>query len=220
MDFLTYRQAHLRLSEDFKALDESGAIINRETFLHRLSSGNYLPVRLQSGDSLASYQLYKLSSPANNEIGEIIQQWGSHLLANYKMEGKELPPYQFVDMDGNVYTKEATKGKLLVLKCWFIGCIPCVKEMPALNNLKKSYPSRNDIIFVGLAFDSRTGLDSFLKKTRFDYAVVPEQKQYILNDLGITQFPTHLIVNKAGVIAKVLDDDKELATALAKETSK
>lgn len=74
---------------------------------------------------------------------------------NYQMEGKELPDFNFTDLDGTVYDKETTAGKIVVLKCWFIGCVPCVEEMPALNKLVNQYRNQKDIVFVSLAFDKK-----------------------------------------------------------------
>jgi thiol-disulfide isomerase/thioredoxin len=218
--FLVYRQNHLRLAEDFKALDESSAAISKEAFFQRLTSGQYLPLRLRSKDSVTSYQLYKMGAGTDTGITQTLTQWGEHLLGYYQREGKELPPFSFADMNGNVYDNQNTKGKILVLKCWFIGCLPCVKEMPALNEMKKRYAGRHDILFVSVAPDAKEDLKNFLKRTTFDYEVVPNQKKFLAEDLVIDTYPTHILINKKGFITKVVNDQEELAVALNTEAAK
>lgn len=219
MNFLVYRQKYLRLAEDFTALDSAENVLDRGTFLKQLSTGRYFPLRLGIKNASACYQLYAIPDTAE-AIRTIVAQWGERLYSLYQLEGKQLPGFSFVDVNGNVYDKINTRGKIVALKCWFIGCVPCVKEMPALNALVKEYGNRKDILFVSLAFDKKAALDSFLTKTRFDYATIPDKKAYMMDTLGITSWPTHIVVNKQGLISRILEDEKELAAVLKKEASK
>jgi len=218
--FLTYQERNVHLSEDLIALNTDSEIITKESFLSLLSSGDYLPLRLNSKDSLSTYQLYKLDASANADIRLTLKNWGSRELALFKLEGTTFPDFNFVDLEGNVFTKETTKGKILVLKCWYIGCRACVKEMPALNDMVKLYKNRKDILFVSLAFDTKDELTAFLRKSPFIYSVVPDQEDFMKNDLNLHMYPTHFIVNKKGLITKVVNEGKALAAALKKEALK
>jgi thiol-disulfide isomerase/thioredoxin len=219
MSFLIYRQQHLRLAEDFTAIDQSSSVIDHEMFFKQLASGNFLPLRLTSKDSSAYYQLYPFDAARYEDLQITLRQWGEHLYALHQMEGKELPAFAFTDLAGKTYTKENTKGKIVVVKGWFIGCVPCVKEMPALNKLVKEYSNREDVVFVSLAFDNERQLRSFLKQFPFAYAVVPNQQTYLLETLNVNEFPTHILLNKQGRIVKVVNDHQELAVALQKEVA-
>lgn len=218
--FLTYQERNVVLSEDFTALDMDFKIITKESFLTFLSSGDYLPLKLNSKDSISYYQLYKLDASANADIRLTLKSQGSRELALYKLEGTSFPDFKFVDLEGNEFTKENTKGKTLVLKCWYIACHACVKEMPALNDMVNLYKNRKDILFVSLAFDSKDELTSFLKKRPFIYSVVPDQEDFMKDILNLHMYPTHFIVNKQGLIVKVVNDGKALAVALKKEALK
>ena len=217
--FSAYWYKYVRLGEDYTALDSAENILDKGLFLKALMTGRYLPLRLTTKDSSAYYQLYPFEN-ANGDIKFSIQRWSEQLYSNYQKEGKTLPGLPWVDVKGNVYNVENTKGKILVLKCWFVHCLPCVKEMPALNELVRDYSNRKDILFVSLAFDKKSALDSFLAKTKFDYATVAEKKAYMIDTLGIMAWPRHILVNKQGIISKVLNDKKELAIALKKEAAK
>jgi thiol-disulfide isomerase/thioredoxin len=220
MHFLTYRQQHLRLAEDFTAIDQSSAVVDRKTFFRQLATGNFLPLRLASNDSTAYYQLYPLGTAGHEDIREILQQWGEHLYSLYQMEGRELPRFDFTGLDGRTFTRENTKGQIVAVKCWFIGCVPCVKEMPALNELVKQYANRQDVVFVSLAFDNRKQLQPFLAQFPFSYAVVPDRQAYMTDTLKVNEFPTHILLNRQGRIVRVVNDHQELAVALRKEILK
>ncbi len=218
--FWTYLTRYVRPSEDFTALNIGSEVMTKDNFLKLLSTGDYLPLRLNSRDSSIYYKLYKLSDDAEDDIKETIKNWANVHYAHFKMEGHKLPDFDFIDLNGNEFNRETTSGKILILKCWFIGCVPCVQEMPALNKLVDKYKDRKDILFVSLAFDSKKDLQAFLKKTNFGYAVVPDQKNFVVDTLQIQMFPTHLIINKKGLITKVVNNYEEMAYALNKEALK
>src|SRR6476620_8522768 len=110
------------------------------------------------------------------------------------MEGKQMPAFDFKDLDGKQYTTANTKGKVVVLKCWFINCFACVQEFPQLNRLVSSFQNKKDPLFVSLASDSKPALTSFLIKRPFSYAVVPNAGKYMNDALKISAYPTHLLI--------------------------
>jgi peroxiredoxin len=215
--FLDYRERYVNLYKDFKALNTASEVITKENFLKYIATGDYLPLCLKSADSAAIYQLYKMSTSDYQDIKEVIRDWGMKEYANYLLEGKELPEYNFVDLEGKTYTKLTTKGKIMVLKCWFVDCLPCIKEMPALNALKQQYKDRDDIVFVSITWDSKEDLKAFLKKTTFDYAVVPEQEKYLEDSLQLNTYPTHFVINRQGLIAKKVTDYRDMVDVLQRE---
>ncbi len=185
-----------------------------------LSSGNYVALRLKTIDSSLKYQLYKLSDTADKEIKTQVIRFGRDGYRKYKMEGTEIPGFNFTDINGKVYNKETTKGKIIVLNCWFIRCVPCVAEMPHLNEVVKHYENINDILFISMAFDTKEELKKFLTKTKFDFAVIPVKQKYLEEKLNVSEYPTHFIINKQGLISKVMDNANDMIAALKAEVVK
>lgn len=215
--FLRYRQKHVHLYEDFNALDAASTAISKEDFLRQISTGNYFPVRLQSTDSSAYYRLATLGKSVNQDIKIVSKYWGLEEYEHFRLEGKPLPAYDLVDLDGKRYTNESTKGKIMVIKCWFINCLPCIQEMPALNEIKRKYEGQNDVLFVSLCLDSRDNVKAFLAKKKFDYPVVPDQNNFLTDTLQINSYPTHFVIGKDGLIAKKVGDYHGMVYALEKE---
>lgn len=221
MSWLYYDRDYMLWSADFKALDTASRPMEKSEFLHRLTTGNYLPVKIQTNDSSLCYQLYRMEGNVGNDIRRTIENKAQMVYRNFQMEGSRLPGFNFVDLNGNVYNAETMKGKVVVLNCWFIHCQVCNEEMPELNKIVKQLENRKDVVFIGLAFDKADSLRKFLKKRDFKYAIVPEKQNYVLNDLGILTYPTHIIVSRDGKIVKVIDGSvNELINALNKELNK
>ena len=212
----------MQWSADFKALDTSSQPIERKEFLRELTTGNYLPVKIRTSDSSLCYQLYRMETNVDNAIRETIKNTAQMTYRYVQYEGSPLPGFNFVDLNGNTYNAETTKGKVVVLNCWYIHCVQCNEEMPELNKIVDQVKNRNDVVFIGLAFDKADSLKQFLTKREFKYAIVPEKENYLMNELGIVRYPTHVIINKEGKIVKVIEGKKvnEVINVLNKELSK
>lgn len=91
-------------------------------------------------------------------------------------------------------------GAVTVINTWFTRCPPCLEEMPALNELKKSYKADGEVTFISLARDRPEDLNAFLKTHEFNYEVIPDEEEKIIGELCLTNYPVHIIVDKEGYI--------------------
>lgn len=220
MIWYKYTYNNIKLSDDFVGLDTDSSIIKKSDFLQRLATGKFVPIKIMVRNDVNYYKLYKLPI-ANSDIETTIRQMALTETSYYAMEGKELPAYNFIDLDGKEYNNTNTKGKILVLKFWFIRCVACVKEFPELNTLVEKYKNRNDIQFISLAWESKQQLTSFLKTKDFKYAVVPDKdEKYMREQLNVTIYPTHILIDKNGKIVKVVNDISDLVPYIDKEANK
>lgn len=217
--FFSYYTKYIKLSNDFVGLDITSKIVDKRTFLNKISTGFYFPMRLTS-QKQTYIKLIKVNNWKSIDIPNTLKQYANSELKNFEMEGEKIPKFNFKDLNNKIYNSETTKDKIVVLKFWFIHCQKCVEEMPNLNKLVKKYKNRKDIVFLSLAFDKNEELKKFLTKKAFYYPVVGNQKNYLLQDLEIESFPTHMIINRKGLISKVVNSYEELEIALKKEISK
>ncbi len=219
-NFWDYYTRNVALYEDFTPLNAKGEQISKQNFLKELGSGLYFPLVINATGTELVYRLEKITPKANSFIGAYMKQFAKEELKFHQMKGKPIPNFSFTDVNGKVYTPANIKGKIVLLKCWFIGCVACVKEMPALNEMVKKYKDRKDILFISLASDSKKELQQFLTRITFDYATVPNQGTYMNDKLNVTAYPTHFLINKEGILVDVLPDEVQVAKALAKELEK
>lgn len=108
------------------------------------------------------------------------------------------PAFKVTALDGKKYELSALKGKVVVLNFWGIGCAPCVREIPALNQLPKRYKGKN-VVFLAIAGDDKDSLKPFLAKHPFDYQVV-ERGFKSTQAYGVDSFPQHVVIDKQGRI--------------------
>lgn len=211
----TYAYYNVILARDFKALDTLGQPLSKLAFLRRLAGGQVLAVVNGSNNHQPIYQLCAFRSGRDAAIKRTSQQFAEEELRNFSRTGQRLPPFNFVDLTGNHYTPATTRGKVVVLKCWYVGCIACVEEFPAINALVEKYRSNPDVVFISLAMDEAPRLRAFLRDRPVKFAVVPASKAYLTDSLQLHEYPTHFIIGRDGKIAKVTTRATDLAFALA-----
>lgn len=215
-----YHNQNIHFSENYTPLDSNAKEITKDAFFLEMIHGNFVPIRVLRMDSVQQYQLYPLSDSADNDLKIYAKQIAEDAYHKYKLEGMKIPDFNFTDLNGNKYDSTNTKGKVIVLKCWFIHCQSCVQEMPALNELVKYYQNRKDVLFISMAYDSTEKLKKFLSNTKFDYAVIPTTASYMEDKLKVTGYPTQFVINREGKISKVMNDYKEMIAALKIELNK
>ncbi|BAO54882.1 disulfide oxidoreductase related to ResA [Nonlabens marinus S1-08] len=141
--------------------------------------------------------IYKKSSAAEKAQRQSFQMSLKAMDPNY-FKGQYAKPFSVTDMDGNVYTNESLKGKVVVLNFWFIGCAPCIEEMPVLNQLVDKYKGK-DVVFLAITYNKKSELEEFLNKKQFDYQIIPENTA-IASEYKIMAYPDHIIIDKKSVI--------------------
>jgi thiol-disulfide isomerase/thioredoxin len=112
-------------------------------------------------------------------------------------EPKRLPALAFADADGKPLTLADFKGKTVLLNLWATWCVPCRKEMPALDELQQKLGS-DAFQVVAVNIDTRN----------------LEKPKAWLNEVGITKLGYY-----ADPSAKVFQDLKSIGKAFGMPTT-
>lgn len=124
---------------------------------------------------------------------------------------RSVASFHLTDIDGNNWDSKALKGKVIVMNFWFTGCKPCIQEMPFLNEVVAANKS-GKVVFIAPAPENEGQVKKFLKKFSFNYTITPSSGD-LISSLNIENYPTHLVIDKEGIIRQVLigysDDIKE-----------
>ena len=111
-----------------------------------------------------------------------------------------LPNAAFQTADGAPVTLDAWRGKVVLLNLWATWCIPCRKEMPALDRLQSQLGSP-DFEVVALSIDrsgvagTRKFLDSVAIKNLKLYA---DPSAKLANEFKAIGLPTTLLIDRQG----------------------
>lgn len=118
--------------------------------------------------------------------------------------GKSFIDFEGIFLDGQKFKLSDNKGKIILLNFWFIGCPPCMGEVPDINKLYRTYKDSN-VVLVSLSTNSIGELNKFMEGKKFrpiekiEYPIIPNCRS-ISNQYKIDGYPTTVLIDKKGII--------------------
>lgn len=134
--------------------------------------------------------------------------------------GNRISRFRYLASDKKTYSRNRLKGKTVFINFWFLSCLPCIAEFPALNLLYDTYKSRKDFVFLSFTFENENSVKVAREKYKIDFPVisVSEKECYRLN--FNSGFPVNMIINKRGVVTNFFVggvNDSTIAKAMFKD---
>ena len=119
------------------------------------------------------------------------------------------PQFKASSIDGKTFDLKSLRGRIIVLNMWYIGCGPCRKEIPALNEIVREFKDKG-VVFLAPTPDLPDALKHFLKTMPFDYHIVAEADD-VLDLFNVATFPTHIVIDRDGLVEAMLVSARERA---------
>ena len=123
---------------------------------------------------------------------------------------KNIQDLYITNQDREKITISKFSNKLTVINIWATWCLPCIEELPALNDFIKSNNANNkdsnyQFITLSVDIDGAKRVLPFLKKMKiFSFPVYYDPKSELLKELKISRLPTTIFLDLGGgVIASL-----------------
>ncbi|MDA9182530.1 TlpA family protein disulfide reductase, partial [Saprospiraceae bacterium] len=183
-------------NENYAFYDSSNKKLTPKEAEEKFKSGMYKVEAFVNDNDV--FKLAYLTKMTQQELQEMMETYQNESVSfDTAFKGKPLPDFVFKDILGKTYTPEDIKGKVVVINLWFTSCAPCIEEMPELNKLVKEYENNDAVLFLALALDEKgPRLSKFLETHIFNYNIVPDSQDYIVENLQVGIFPTHIVLDK------------------------
>lgn len=110
-----------------------------------------------------------------------------------KNKGKKFKISEFYNDEGKNISENRLIGKPTIINFWFIGCAPCVRELPYFKKLKTKFG--NKLNYIAITNDSKPKVEKFLDKNEFDFLHITDSRTQI-NDLEINRYPMTYLLDK------------------------
>ncbi|NLC35211.1 MAG: TlpA family protein disulfide reductase [Alcaligenaceae bacterium] len=128
-------------------------------------------------------------------------------------DAQTAPEVQFTTLDGEQFTTQDLRGKVVLVKFWATSCTTCIAQMPGnienYNNLKdRGY----DTIAVAMQYDPPNYVKNFAESRELPFKVVIDSTGDIAREFGDVRLtPTAFLIDKQGnIIRRYLGNyDKE-----------
>jgi peroxiredoxin len=124
------------------------------------------------------------------------------------LTGSIAPNFTATSVDGQKIELSKLKGQIVFLNFWFTRCQPCIREMPALNNLVKYY-SGKPVQFISFAPEDASAVRTFLQKQPFNFTAIANSENIRRDTFKLfSAWPYSIIIDPQGRIAKIWFSNK------------
>jgi len=127
----------------------------------------------------------------------------------YPKPGDSFPPFSEKDMEGNTWTNDSIRGRVMVLNLWYSGCGPCRAEMPELSTWKEQLPN---VMFFSATFHDAETAKRITDKHHFTWTHLVEAKD-MMSWIGTEGFPLTIVVDKKGIVRYAIHGTNETTRA-------
>lgn len=113
------------------------------------------------------------------------------------------PLNSFVDMKGKPVPAASLKGKIVLIDFWATWCVPCMQEMPYLQNLYDQYKQNPDIVFMIANSGARNTLadaQGWSGNKKYTFPVYYNTDPAIGDKFRFNIIPASYLINKEGNI--------------------
>lgn len=163
-----------------------------------------------------AYENLKLGIAQTKMLDEVYNKYMS-IVKNkeYRMEIEETysnlkkiakgaisPTFELYDINNKLVTLESLQGKLVYIDIWATWCIPCVQEIPALNQLQNEFKTK-DIQFVSMCFlDSKEQFEKMVKEKEMGgiQLFAPDEHISFFKEYLLVGIPRFILIDKEGYI--------------------
>lgn len=112
--------------------------------------------------------------------------------------GQQLPSLMYTTFDGKT-SRLGSPGKPIVINFWSSICAPCIREMPAIEQVWTE--SKNSVDFIGLDYvDVAEAGQAMIDRTGITYPVGRDLRGSLLRALGGNGLPYTVVVDRNGRI--------------------
>ena len=132
--------------------------------------------------------------------------------------GDEAPDFRLRDLDGNVTSLSQFRGKVVLLNFWATWCGPCRVEMPAMEQLYRTF-SRREFQILAVSTDTQgvAVTRPFQQKTGLTFPILHDTDMQIGLTYGARSLPMTLMVDRQGIVRQKIFGARDWDSPEARE---
>jgi thiol-disulfide isomerase/thioredoxin len=127
--------------------------------------------------------------------------------------GDLAPELPFPDLNGENFSLEKVKGKVVLINFWASWCGPCILELPNLEKLQQRLRGRDfSVIAVGID-DQKENLASFKAQYGLTFPILVDEDGASKQAYHLGGVPETLMLDKQGRVVLFIDPEDQQPTA-------
>lgn len=132
--------------------------------------------------------------------------------------GDEAPNFRLPDLDGKVTSLSQFRGKVVLLNFWATWCGPCRIEMPAMEQLYRSFPRREfQILAVSTDSQGVAVTRPFQQQSGLTFPILHDTDMRTGVTYGARSLPMTLMVDRQGIVRQKIFGARDWDSPEARE---
>jgi len=180
---------HLEVNEEqIKFKNESGIFVSKNTFIELYKNNKNISIN-HDGD---------LIDDAKNEVSlrllseEQIQASKDEKMTSLK-NGDQFPGFSFFNTNNKNVDLNSLKGKPTLISFYYSTCIPCIAEVPVLNQLKENI--EDSVRMLSVTYETKDEALAFAEKHGFTWEILYETKS-LIGDIELKGYPALVLLDE------------------------
>lgn len=114
------------------------------------------------------------------------------------------PSVTFIGLDGQKFTSESLKGKVVMVNFWATSCVTCIKEMPQMTETYNKYKDQGlEFVAVAMSYDPPNYVLNYTQTRKLPFKVALDPQGELAKSFGDVKLtPTTYVIDKEGRILK------------------
>ena len=133
---------------------------------------------------------------ASASIAELLES----LRVALPQEPVEAPALKLHDADGRLVDLAGLRGKLVFLNFWATWCVPCRREMPAMERLHRAYRERGLAVVAVNFRESGREVKAFMEPMGLTFPAPLDADGAVARSFGVRALPVTYLVDRDGKI--------------------
>lgn len=129
-----------------------------------------------------------------------VKEFQGLVKANADLSGKDAPDFALNSLDGKEFSLQAMRGKVVLLDFWATWCLPCRKDVPALEKLYTEFHDRGLVMLGMNVGEDKTTVTKFLESNKVSYPIILAGNTELPQSYSVTAFPTLVLIDREGNI--------------------
>jgi peroxiredoxin len=139
---------------------------------------------------------------AANRADQEVQQGGPPTTA-LPREGYMAPDWALESLAGEHFALADLRGQVVILNFWATWCPPCRSEMPAIEQVYRTYLDQGLTVMAVNAGEAEQQTKAFVEEMGLTFPVLPDRDGHVSRVYRVTSLPTTFFVDRTGTIREI-----------------
>ncbi len=113
------------------------------------------------------------------------------------------PDWALESLDGDRLTLSGLRGQVVVLNFWATWCPPCRNEMPAIEEVYRTYRDQGLAVMAINVQEAEQQTRAFVDEMGLTFPVLPDRDGSVSTIYRVTSLPTTFVIDRAGTIREI-----------------